>query len=64
MRRVLALPLLALFSFWLIVPALVSSEDSRLPECCRRDGRHRCEQPQRLAESGSGCGLRDGRERL
>ena len=49
----MAMPLLALFSFLLISPAVfVSSAESNLPECCRRDGKHRCA----MAESGSDPG--------
>ena len=47
MRRVVALPLLALFSFALIEPAVyVSGDQSSIPECCRREGKHRCAMPQ------------------
>lgn len=42
MRRVPAILLLALFSFSLIGPALWADADSRLPACCRRDGKHHC----------------------
>jgi len=47
MRRVVALPLLALFSFALIEPAVyMSGAQSSVPECCRREGKHRCAMPQ------------------
>jgi hypothetical protein len=43
MRRVLASLLVALFSFSLIAPALFASDaDSKLPACCRRNGKHHC----------------------
>ena len=43
MRRVLASLLVALFSFSLIAPAVFASDpDSKLPACCRRDGKHHC----------------------
>ena len=43
MRRAPAVLLIGLFSLWLISPALIaSSEESNLPACCRRDGRHHC----------------------
>jgi hypothetical protein len=42
-RRISAIVLLALFSFSLIGPALLSADsDSNLPACCRRDGKHHC----------------------
>jgi hypothetical protein len=42
-RRVLASLLLVLFSFSLIAPALFASDtDSKLPACCRRNGKHHC----------------------
>jgi hypothetical protein len=41
-QRVSAVLLLVLFSFSLIgMPALNNSE-TKLPECCRRDGKHHC----------------------
>jgi hypothetical protein len=43
MRRVLASLLVALFSLSLIAPAVFASDpDSKLPACCRRDGKHHC----------------------
>ena len=42
MRRVAAFILLAVFSFPLVAPAFAVNADSRLPPCCRRDGKHRC----------------------
>jgi hypothetical protein len=42
-RRILASLLVVLFSFSLIAPALFASDaDSKLPVCCRRDGKHHC----------------------
>jgi hypothetical protein len=43
-RRVYALVLLLVFSFVLIAPAFASASDpeSKLPACCRRDGKHKC----------------------
>jgi hypothetical protein len=44
-RRILASLLVVLFSFSLLAPALVASDtDSKLPACCRRDGKHHCTQ--------------------
>ena len=42
MQRISAVLLLALFSFPLISPAVFADADSKLPACCRRDGKHRC----------------------
>lgn len=43
MRRTLAAFLVTLFSLPLIAPALASvPDDSQLPACCRRDGKHHC----------------------
>jgi len=55
MRRLVALPLLALFSFSLIGPAaFVSGAGSSVPECCRRDGQHRCAMAENGSEPASG----------
>lgn len=43
MRRAWAALMVLLFSFPLIAPALASRPDeSRLPACCRRNGKHHC----------------------
>ena len=42
MRRLSAVSLLVLFSFSLMGPAIWAGTESRLPECCRRLGRHHC----------------------
>ena len=42
MRRVWAAMLSVLFSCSLIVPAVIASSASRVPECCRRLGKHHC----------------------
>jgi hypothetical protein len=43
MRRVFSSLLVALFSFSLIAPAVVTSNTSaKLPACCLRDGKHHC----------------------
>jgi len=50
-RRILAIALLAIFSFSLIAPGVYASDaGSKLPACCRRDGNHHCA----LAESQTG----------
>jgi hypothetical protein len=41
-RQVIAILMTAIFSFILIVPLFASDEDSSVPLCCRRDGRHHC----------------------
>jgi hypothetical protein len=42
MRRVPAILLVFLFSFSLIGPALFQDDESNLPACCRRAGKHHC----------------------
>jgi len=42
MRRVPAILLVFLFSFSLIGPALFVDDESNLPACCRRGGKHHC----------------------
>ena len=43
MRRALAILLVTVFSLPLIAPALASTpDDSQLPACCRRGGKHHC----------------------
>jgi hypothetical protein len=54
-RRILAVALLALFSFSLVEPAVFSSDaESRLPACCRRLGKHHCAIVTEEAESSPG----------
>lgn len=56
MRNALAVLLMIVFSLPLIAPALASSPDeSSLPACCRRNGRHHC------AMSGMALGTVDSR---
>jgi hypothetical protein len=58
MRRIPAMLLMALFSFWLIGPAVFASgADSNLPECCRRGGKHHCAMTDGAADSSSGPAL-------
>ena len=40
--RLVAGALACLFSFLLILPAVLSSPDSQLPACCRANGKHKC----------------------
>jgi hypothetical protein len=42
MRRVPAILLVVLFSYSLMAPALLVDDESNLPACCRRDGKHHC----------------------
>lgn len=42
MRRAPAILLLLVFSFSLIPPAVFADSESKLPACCRRDGKHHC----------------------
>jgi len=55
MRRGSATLLILLFSLSLIGPAVFARTDSQVPECCRRDGKHRCSlgQPAEQQPSGS-----------
>ena len=56
------MPLLALFSFSLISPAVfVSGAESNLLECCRRDGKHRCAMPGSASDPASGPVLQPDR---
>jgi hypothetical protein len=41
-RRIPASLLLLLISFSLISPLLAAPVETKLPACCRRDGKHRC----------------------
>lgn len=41
-RRVSAFVLLAIFSFSMIATAALNTLESNLPECCRKDGKHKC----------------------
>ncbi len=43
MRRVPAILLVFLFGFSPIAPALFVEDQSNLPACCRRDGKHHCD---------------------
>lgn len=42
MRRMLAVALLSVFSLSLIPVGGTIGTDSKLPPCCRRDGKHKC----------------------
>jgi hypothetical protein len=61
MRRLLALVLLAVFNLPLAVPiAFASDPDSRLPACCRRNGKHHCVMMMQSQPGTSGPALQAG----
>jgi hypothetical protein len=49
MRRVLSIFLILFFSLAPVASALGSSEDARLPACCRRHGTHHCAMAMQMA---------------
>jgi hypothetical protein len=53
--------LLTVFSFGLIAPALESEPGSKIPACCRREGKHHCATPS--TTSSTGPALRDVSQR-
>jgi hypothetical protein len=58
MRRAPAFVLVALFSFSLLSPAVFAPDPyAKLPACCRRAGKHRCETPAMLLTPSSGPAL-------
>jgi hypothetical protein len=65
-RRILSVFLLLLFSLGLTVPAALalsapdesSSADSKLPPCCRKDGKHRCGMASSSAAAAKSPGVR------
>jgi hypothetical protein len=62
MRRALAILLVAHFSFSLISPSVFASDaDSKLPACCRRNGKHHCARMATESESSSGPAVQEGR---
>jgi hypothetical protein len=62
MRRASAMLLVGLFSFSLISPSVFASDaDSKLPACCRRDGKHHCARMATESESSSGPAVQAGR---
>lgn len=63
MPRSIASLLLALFSFALIAPAFGTSADSRLPECCRRAGKHHCAMSSDTGHSAPGVVFTSVRDR-
>ncbi|MGI8745430.1 MAG: hypothetical protein ACR2NN_23230 [Bryobacteraceae bacterium] len=56
MRRISATLLLGIISFSLIGPAFAGA-DSKLPACCRRDGKHRCAMMNMAGQEESSSGL-------
>jgi hypothetical protein len=63
MRRVLALLMLAVFSFPLIAPVVLADAESKLPECCRRNGNHHCAMTMDEAASTPGAIFRSIQQR-
>ncbi|MCU1258919.1 MAG: hypothetical protein JWO80_1804 [Bryobacterales bacterium] len=53
MRRAFASLLLAIFSFPLIAPSLLTNAISELPSCCRRGGKHRCAMAEKSGQVGT-----------
>ena len=55
LRRLLSIFLLVILSSSLLAPAFGSdSDDSNLPACCRRNGKHHCSMSHGSSESGPG----------
>jgi hypothetical protein len=54
MRRGLSIFLILFFGLGPLAAALPGSEESRLPPCCRRHGKHHCAMMQRMAQTASG----------
>lgn len=62
MRRIWAILLVAIFSFSLVEPVVFASDlDSKLPACCRRDGRHHCAMKDDQSDSSTGLSLQTDR---
>ena len=61
MRRAASLILVLFFGFGPLAGLLQSSDDARLPACCRRHGKHHCDMSEQdalaLAASASGAVL-------
>jgi hypothetical protein len=51
--------LLVLFGFPLIVPAIRVESESKLPSCCRREGKHHCGIAHTSSQGTSGATLRE-----
>jgi hypothetical protein len=61
LRRISALLLLLLFGLSLLSPLVGSDENTNLPTCCRRGGKHRCSMDDRTGSGGSGPAFRANR---
>jgi len=51
MRRWLSVLLVLFFGLWPLTGALEASDDSRLPPCCRRHGKHHCAMTMQMVAS-------------
>jgi len=62
MRRIWAILLVAVYSFSPIAPAVFASDpESKLPPCCRRDGKHHCAMMANQQASPSGPSIQSNR---
>jgi hypothetical protein len=60
MRRSIAILLALVFNWMLILPAFAGSAESKLPACCRKNGKHHCALTQ-SQESTSAPSVQAGR---
>jgi hypothetical protein len=58
LRRAFAIVLLALFSFSLIPMASSVDSTSKLPACCRGDGKHGCSMKKTIEENPAGLAIK------
>jgi hypothetical protein len=59
-QRVCATLLLVLFGFPLIVPVIRVESETKLPTCCRREGKHHCGMPNSASQQEtSGAAIRE-----
>jgi len=58
-QRVCATLLLALFGFPLILPVIRVESETKLPSCCRREGKHHCGMANSASQETSGAAVRE-----